>query len=191
MKLIDVFTQILKDRAQESEDVLDVLLRAVLLHTHSLVLAENVTLEDVDSHGTPPRTVLAPLTRTHLAQILATLWPVGDKRHADGYWIKEYGAQTPFELFTGANAVLGDAGLLLRAAQDVSQRVRDAVSAVLWEEWASQSRQDTNARCERIHLLGLQRQRRIVPEWRVPLARGRTRMDPEESADWSFDWVSD
>lgn len=106
MKLIDVFTQILKETTQENEDVRDVLLRAVVLHTHSLVLAQNVTLEDVDSHGTPPRTVLAPLTRTHLAQILATLWPAGDKRHADGYWIKEYGAQTPFELFTDVPAEL-------------------------------------------------------------------------------------
>ena len=100
MKLIDVFTQILKDTTQGGEAVLDVLLRAVVLHTHSLVLAENVRLEDVVALGTPPRTLLAPLTRTHLAQVLATLWPAGDKRRDDAYWIKEYGEQTPFELFT-------------------------------------------------------------------------------------------
>ena len=69
MNKLDVYRQLVGDLVDRDMDLVDILLRAVVLHTHSIVVAGGV--DDVVAAGEPPRAVLAPLTRTHLAELLA------------------------------------------------------------------------------------------------------------------------
>jgi hypothetical protein len=74
MSQIEIYQQILNETVTPDMDVLDVLPRAVVLHTHSIALAESVVFEDIKPSAGSSRVALAPLTRTHLAALLSTGW---------------------------------------------------------------------------------------------------------------------
>jgi hypothetical protein len=127
MDVLGVYEQILKDTIDVEMDVIDVLFRAVVLHTHSIALRPDVTLEDLAPSGTPPRIVLAPLTRTHLAELLARLWMKGDRRATDAFWFHEYGSTTPYELFSDIPPELAERAMQARAAVSAHALVADLI----------------------------------------------------------------
>lgn len=100
MRHLDVYAQILKETVALEMDVVDVLLRAVVLHTHSIVLSESVVLEDVKPGAGSCRVVLAPLTRRHLAELLSALWEGRGERGSDRFWSEQYSTLTGYELFS-------------------------------------------------------------------------------------------
>jgi hypothetical protein len=98
MKLIEVFQQVLRDLVRSDMALEDVLLHAVVLHTHSIVPRREVVLEDVKRNG-DGRIVLSPLTRSHLAALLATLWSPQEQRGNADFWSAQYARLTPYEAF--------------------------------------------------------------------------------------------
>ena len=76
MKMLDVFRSILSETLTADMEAEDVLMRAVGLHTHSIVLRPGLDLEDVlEAARNDGRLVLAPLTRRHVATLIAECWP--------------------------------------------------------------------------------------------------------------------
>lgn len=100
MKLLDVFRLVLRDSLVDEMAAGEVLMHAVVLHTHSIVLRHHVDLEDVAaSERSGGQFVLAPLTRSHVAELIAEGWPADPHRGSEGYWLSRYEAETPYELF--------------------------------------------------------------------------------------------
>jgi hypothetical protein len=100
MTLIEVFETILRDTVKKNTknmDVLDILMHAVVIHTHSIALRQDVKLEDVWEKSAG-RFVLAPLTRRHVAELLAGLWPPTKERGQKEYWYERYVQDTPYEI---------------------------------------------------------------------------------------------
>ena len=97
MKVLDVYAQVLRDTVRPDMALIDVLLHGVVLHTHSLSLKKEVVLEDVNEQS--GGIVLAPLTRHHVAEMLAKLWPSNTQRGQEDYWFAHCLADTPYELF--------------------------------------------------------------------------------------------
>src|SRR5512143_1671111 len=98
MKSLDVFKQLLHDGLEPDADELSFLSRAVVLHTHSIVLRPEVRLDDVKPDPTRGQVVLAPLTRTHVAELLASRWPANKQRGRDAFWLGLYEQRTPYEV---------------------------------------------------------------------------------------------
>ncbi len=98
MKLIEVFQRILRDVVEPGMAMEDVLLRAVVLHTHAIVPSRDLVLDDVKQDG-DDRIVLSPLTRSHLAALLANLWSASEQRGHSDYWSAHYARWTPYESF--------------------------------------------------------------------------------------------
>lgn len=94
MKKLDVYTQILRDAVRSDLQVEDVLLHALVPHTHSIALRRGVALDDVQPSVREPRLVLAPLTRTLLAHLVASLWPKSEELGRDDFWFAQYGSVT-------------------------------------------------------------------------------------------------
>lgn len=100
MKLIDVFKSILGESLAAETEVEDVLMYAVVLHTHSIVLRDDVYLEDVaESERVDGRLLLAPLTRRHLATLIAECFSADPRRGSYVYWLEHYENDAPYELF--------------------------------------------------------------------------------------------
>lgn len=114
MNKLDIYTQILRDTIRNDWEVEDVLLRALVLHTHSIALHPDVALDDVKRGVGEPRLVLAPLTRTHLAHLVASLWPKNEERGRDDFWFAQYGSITPYEVFDDVPYELRDRALAAR-----------------------------------------------------------------------------
>jgi hypothetical protein len=96
---VEVFRRILRDTVRPDMPDADVLSRMVVLHTHSLELNEPPS-----GHGHAG--VLAPLTRTHVAELVADRFPAGTPRAETGYWFAAYGRETPYELIDDVPAEL-------------------------------------------------------------------------------------
>lgn len=99
MKMLDVYKQVLRDTTRDDMQLEDILLRALVLHTHALALRPEVSLDDVRRNGSTRRLVLGPLTRTHVAELVASLWPENEERGRQDFWFTQYGRHTPYELF--------------------------------------------------------------------------------------------
>jgi hypothetical protein len=82
----------------------DVLLFMVLLHTHDLYLKAGVTLEDVKRCDDASPLTLPAITRRHAAEVVASLWPAGDKRGEEQYWYSHFVNSTPFEVLSDVPA---------------------------------------------------------------------------------------
>jgi hypothetical protein len=101
MEMLEVHRQVLQDSVRSRAADTDILWRMVVLHTHSLVLRPGVTVKNcgpVDP-GDDGRVTLSPLTRTHLAELVAACWPPGSRRADPAFWFTAYARQTPYELF--------------------------------------------------------------------------------------------
>lgn len=100
MKKLEVWETILRDTVKKkvkNMDVLDILLHAVVVRTHAIALREDVELEDV-WEKTGGRFVLAAITRWHVAEVLASLWPPTKERGQKQYWYDRYMQDTPYEI---------------------------------------------------------------------------------------------
>lgn len=116
MKKINVYTQILGDTIRSNSEIEEVLLRALVLHTHSIALHPGVALGDVKRDFDESRVVLAPLTRTHVAQLVASLWPSDDKRGQADFWFMQYVNLTAYEDFEDVPDHLRPQALVARRA---------------------------------------------------------------------------
>jgi hypothetical protein len=105
MKVLEVYEAILRDtvKGMKNLDVIDILLHAVVIHTHSIVVRSDIELEDLWENRGPPF-VLAPVTRWHAAELLAVLWPPTKERGQQRYWHDRYELNTPYELFSDVSA---------------------------------------------------------------------------------------
>jgi len=100
MKMLDVFRSILSETLTADMEAEDVLMRAVVLHTHSIVLRPGLDLEDVlEAARNDGRLVLAPLTRRHVATLIAECWPAGARAGRETHWLERYERDTPYEVF--------------------------------------------------------------------------------------------
>ncbi len=75
----------------------EVLLYMVLLHVHDLYLKAGITLEDAKNDDISKPLLLPAITRRHAAEVVASLWPAGDKRAEEQYWYSLFLKTTPYE----------------------------------------------------------------------------------------------
>lgn len=101
MDMFEIHRQLLQDSVRSRVADADILWRMVVLHTHSLVLRPGVTVENGGPvrPGDDGRVTLAPLTRAHLAQLVADCWPADSRRADPAFWLVAYAEQTAYELF--------------------------------------------------------------------------------------------
>ena len=99
MNKIDVYKQILGDVISMQMSNEEVLLHMVVLHTHSIVVNSDVSIEDVNLNHEGQGIVLAPLTRRHLAELVSSLWESHEQRGDAAFWYSSYDRLTPYELF--------------------------------------------------------------------------------------------
>lgn len=97
MKKLDAYRKILRDAIQEGMSDKDILMLMVVFHLYAILLHPEVTLEDVHADGQPRGFRLSPLTRTHLAELFASLWPKDDRRGNKDFWFWSYDSTTPYE----------------------------------------------------------------------------------------------
>ena len=105
MNKMGTYKSILRDTVTPEMDTDDVLWRGLVLHTHSIVLRAELQLDDVRP-GPGERSVLSALTRSSVAEVLASLWPPGDKRGREAFWWGQGEKVTPYELFSDVPATL-------------------------------------------------------------------------------------
>src|SRR4051794_6154186 len=98
MNKIVVFKRIIRDTVKDDMPLEDALLHMVVLHTHSVALRPEVPVDDVEPDEGERRIVLAPLTRTHLAELFSSFWGRKDRRGEVGFWFSFYGRLTPYEV---------------------------------------------------------------------------------------------
>jgi hypothetical protein len=99
MNQLDVYRRILRDTIRVDMPLEDILLRALVLHTHSIALRPDVDLDDVQRNVGELGLVLAPLTRTHVVNLVASLWPKDSEWGREDFWFVHYGQVVPYELF--------------------------------------------------------------------------------------------
>lgn len=99
MNKLDVYKQVLRDAISIEMSEEDVLLHMVVLHTHSIAVSSDVSIDDVQPSNAGQGIVLAPLTRRHLAELVSSLWESHDQRGDVAFWYSLYGSLTPYELF--------------------------------------------------------------------------------------------
>jgi hypothetical protein len=99
MRKVDVYMAIIRDAISKDVSPEDLLLHALVLHTHSIVLRDGVVLEDVRLDPHEQQMVLAPLTRNHVAELLATAFGGIGKRASPDFWFVEYARVAPYESF--------------------------------------------------------------------------------------------
>lgn len=114
MNKLDVYKQILRDNIRDDMELEDLLMRALVLHTHSIALRSDVVLDDVRRSAGEQRLVLAPLTRTHVAELMASLCPKNEERGRMDFWFAHYGRLTPYELFGDVPDELRDRAVAAR-----------------------------------------------------------------------------
>ena len=101
MEILDVYRQVLRESVRSGAPDSDILWRMVALHTHSVVLRSGVAVENggILRPGADGRVTLSPLTRSHLAALVAECWPAASERANDAYWLTAYAKETPYEVF--------------------------------------------------------------------------------------------
>jgi hypothetical protein len=99
MTLLDVYKKILRDTIRDDMPIVDVLLRALVLHTHCIALRPGVSLEDVRLDSGEQRIVLEPLTRTDVVGLVSSLWPPDEERGRKAFWSTQYSDHTAYEDF--------------------------------------------------------------------------------------------
>jgi hypothetical protein len=114
MDKLDVYRQILRDTIRGDMQLEDILLRALVLHTHSIVLRPDIDLDDIQRNVGELRLVLAPLTRTHVVNFVASLWPKDNEWGREDFWFAQYGRVIPYELFEQVPDELRDQALAAR-----------------------------------------------------------------------------
>jgi len=110
------YRQILRDSMRDGMQLEDVLLRALVLHTHSIALRPGIDLDDVERNPGESRLILAPLTTTYVASLLASLWPESSEWGREGFWFSKYGTITPYQLFEELPDELRDLALAARTS---------------------------------------------------------------------------
>lgn len=116
MTKLDVYREVLRGTVRADMALEEVLLVALVLHTHSLALRRDVELDDVRSQPGIHGIVLAPLTRTHVAQLLSSLWPEDDDRGHMDYWLTHYCRTVAYELFEDVPERLREQAIAARDA---------------------------------------------------------------------------
>jgi hypothetical protein len=116
MNKMAVYESVLRDSIAPDGDIDETLWRAWVLHTHSLGLRRDIQLDDVRPEAGDERVVLAPLTRNHLAELLAALWPANDQRGRESFWFWEADRVTPWEVFSDVPDELRDRAAAARHA---------------------------------------------------------------------------
>lgn len=89
---MEFWSTLLRDLGVKRLPKLDILLHAVVLHTHVITLRSGFLLDDAGGS-----TTLAPLTRNGVGDVLASLWPASQERGRQSYWFFAYCAETPYE----------------------------------------------------------------------------------------------
>lgn len=97
MKKLDAYRHIMQDAIREGMSDKDILMLMVVFHLYGILLRPEVSLEDVQPDGRLRSILLAPLTRTHLADLFASLWPKDDRRGNKDFWFWLYDSTTPYE----------------------------------------------------------------------------------------------
>jgi hypothetical protein len=123
---VDIYRQILRDIIQDDMQIEDIVLRAFILHTHSLLLRTNISVDDVEGTGIEQRILLAPLTRTHVTELLSSLWPRDQQRGREDFWLTHYSRLTPYDLFVEITDNLRDKAIAARenvASHDLVQEL--------------------------------------------------------------------
>jgi hypothetical protein len=116
MTKLDVYRQILRSAIRDDMRLEDMLLSALVLHTHSIALRPDVDLDDVRRTTGERRLVLAPLTNTHVTELMASLWPHDEERGREDFWFERYARVTPYELFADVPDELRDRAVAAREA---------------------------------------------------------------------------
>jgi hypothetical protein len=116
MNKMAVYESVLRDSVAPDGDIDETLWRAWVLHTHSLALRRDLQLDDVRPDADGQGLVLAPLTRNHLAELLASLWPPNDKRGQNAFWFWEAHRVTPYEAFSDLPDEMRDRAAAARRA---------------------------------------------------------------------------
>ena len=75
----------------------DVLSLMVLLHTHEIILASEVALEDVKVRNCENEIVLPAVTQSHAAEIVASLWPASNQQKQHDFWHMKFITESPYE----------------------------------------------------------------------------------------------
>jgi hypothetical protein len=106
----------------------DILMRALVLHTHSIALRPGVFLDDVQRSSDEQRLVLAPLTRTHVIELVSTLWPKDEERGQENFWFYHFNSLAAYEVFEDVPEYLrgrADAARMSIAVHDLVQELAE------------------------------------------------------------------
>jgi hypothetical protein len=99
MNKLEVHQQVLRDTVRDDMSTVDVVWHMVVLHTHSIALPRGIGLEDVfERDASEERVILAPLTKSHLSSLAASLWPNDAERSRASFWSMEYSSMA-YEVF--------------------------------------------------------------------------------------------
>lgn len=71
---------------------------AVVLHTHRITLRADVELDECREDDDPGPITLLPISVSHTAEILSSLWPKADERGDVDFWYFLYQSVTPYEI---------------------------------------------------------------------------------------------
>ena len=99
MKKHDVYREILRGVIHGAMSREEILFVALVLHTHSIVLSRDVEVDGIREEPEAHGITLSPLTRTHVAEMLSSLWPSDDERGRMSYWLTHYCQTVAYELF--------------------------------------------------------------------------------------------
>jgi hypothetical protein len=116
MDKMAVYESVLRDSVAPDGDVDETVWRAWVLHTHSLALRRDLQLDDVRPDADGQGVVLAPLTRSHIAELLASLWSPNEKRGRDAFWFWEADRVAPYETFADVPDEMRDRAAAARRA---------------------------------------------------------------------------
>ncbi|MEZ4301773.1 MAG: hypothetical protein R3B70_42960 [Polyangiaceae bacterium] len=114
MTKVEVFEQILRGSIRDGMQLEDILLRALVLHTHAVALHEDISLDDAQVERCERRLVLAPLTRSHVVELLSSLWPEDEERGRQDFWFTAYSHFAPYEVFEDVPGALRDKAIAAR-----------------------------------------------------------------------------
>lgn len=110
----DVYQEILRGVIRDDMSREEILWVGFVLHTHSIALRGDVEVDGVPRNSGTNGTVLAPLTRSHVAQMLSSLWQSSDPRGHIDYWSAHYYQTVAYEVFEDVPDGLRDRAIAAR-----------------------------------------------------------------------------